>query len=264
MDMIAPLAKTGIITEVQNLWLAIPMGLLFGAALQMAGFTDGRKIGRAFYFKDTDVPTVMFTAIITGMLGLWGLSLIGYLDISKIYFIPTYLVPVMVGGFLFGIGMVVGGYCPGTALASSVTGKLDAMVFLIGFFLGSLVFGDLYEFWVEFYKSDYRGVLRMDQLFGTSVGRTILIMVLFAIVVSVGMRLVQHLVWHNVQPISSLVLRSTQYILVGLALVVSVGMAFFPNDAFLPSEAAREHYYMVPRPILELLETQTNIKAEAE
>ena len=139
MDMIAPFAKTGLITEAQNLWLAIPTGFLLGLSLQLAGFTDGRKIGRAFYFNDVDVPIVMFSAIITGMLGLWGLSLIGYLDISKVYFVPTYLYPVMLGGFLFGIGMVVGGYCPGTALASVVSGKLDALVYLLGFFIGRLL-----------------------------------------------------------------------------------------------------------------------------
>jgi uncharacterized membrane protein YedE/YeeE len=264
MDMIAPFAKTGLISEAQNLWLAIPTGFLLGAALQIAGFTDGRKIGRAFYFYDSDVPIVMFSAIVTGMLGLWGLSLIGYLDISKVYFLPTYLAPVMVGGFLFGVGMVIGGYCPGTALASIAAGKLDALMFLVGFFIGSLLFGDLYPIWETFYKSDYRGVIQLHDLFGTSLGGSILIMVLIAVGASLLLRGVQHLVWHNVPPISSPFLKSTQYTLVGLALVVAAAMAFFPNSAFIPGEADEDTYYLVPRPILDGLGNRTNIDAEAE
>ncbi|MDJ0808099.1 MAG: YeeE/YedE thiosulfate transporter family protein [Gammaproteobacteria bacterium] len=262
MDLIAPLAKTGLITQAQNLWLAIPTGFLLGVALQLAGFTDGRKIGRAFYFNDTDVPIVMFSAIITGMLGLWGLSLIGFLDISKVYFLPTYLYPVMVGGILFGIGMVIGGYCPGTALASIATGKLDALMFLVGFFIGSLLFGDLYPIWETFYKSDYRGVIRLDHWFDTTIGGAILIMVVISIGVSLLLRLGQHLVWRNLQPTSSLFFKSTQYTLVGLALLTAVVMAFFPNSAFIPSESADDSFYMVPRPIFAEPGSNKHIKAD--
>jgi hypothetical protein len=93
MDMIAPLAKTGAISPELNLWLAIPIGFVFGFALFHAGFTDGRRIAWAFYFKDVGVPVVMFSAIVTGMLGLWGLSLAGFLDISEVYLLPTFLLP---------------------------------------------------------------------------------------------------------------------------------------------------------------------------
>ncbi len=53
MDMIAPFAKTGLISDTLNLWLAIPAGFLLGLALQLAGFTDSRKIGKAFYLRIT-------------------------------------------------------------------------------------------------------------------------------------------------------------------------------------------------------------------
>ena len=112
MDLIAPFAKTGVITTAANLWLAIPIGFIFGFALFHAGFTDSRRIAWAFYFKDVGVPIVMFSAIATGMLGLWGLSLIGFLDISLVYMLPTYLLPMAVGGVLFGVGMAVGRLLP--------------------------------------------------------------------------------------------------------------------------------------------------------
>ena len=112
------------------------IGFVFGFALFHAGFTDSRRIAWAFYFKDVGVPVVMFSAIVTGMLGLWGLSLIGVVDISKIYMLPTFLLPMAVGGLIFGVGMVIGGYCPGTAAAAIATGKLDGIVFIVGFLIG--------------------------------------------------------------------------------------------------------------------------------
>ncbi|MGB5721915.1 MAG: hypothetical protein WBM34_14575, partial [Woeseiaceae bacterium] len=65
MDMIAPFAKTGVISATMNLWLAVPIGVVFGFALFHAGFTDSRRIAWAFYFKDVGVPVVMFSAIVT-------------------------------------------------------------------------------------------------------------------------------------------------------------------------------------------------------
>ena len=180
MDIVAPfpLVKTGLISETLNLWLALPIGFIFGFALFHSGFTDSRRIAWAFYFKDMGVPAVMFSAIVTGMLGLWGLGLLGILDLSKVYFLPTFLIPMAVGGLLFGMGMVIGGFCPGTAIASIATGKIDAVVFIGGFLIGSMVFGDLFPVWGDFYNSDYRGVFRLDELFGIPLGAMLFIVVL--------------------------------------------------------------------------------------
>ena len=40
-------------------------------------------------------------------------------------------------GILFGIGMALGGYCPGTAAAAVATGKIDGIFFIVGFLAGS-------------------------------------------------------------------------------------------------------------------------------
>ena len=50
--MIAPLAKTGVISPELNLWLAVPIGFVFGFALFHAGFTDGRRIARGDEFEN--------------------------------------------------------------------------------------------------------------------------------------------------------------------------------------------------------------------
>ena len=44
------------------------------------------------------------------------------------------------GGLIFGVGFVMGGWCPGTALVGLASGKGDALVFLGGAALGSLAY----------------------------------------------------------------------------------------------------------------------------
>jgi uncharacterized membrane protein YedE/YeeE len=197
MDMIGPLFNNGIISEGINLLAAVLIGILFGYSLQRSGFTDSRKIASTFYMKDVDVPVVMFTAIVTASIGLWGLSLLGLIDLGKFYFLPSYLLPMIVGGFIFGIGMAMGGFCPGTSIASMATGKIDAIVFVGGFLLGSLLFGDLYPLWSNFYNSDANGVWRLDQLLNVNLGLAVLFVVLLAVLGSIGMRTLQYKFWGN-------------------------------------------------------------------
>ncbi len=193
--MIGPLVKNSIISGGVNTVFAVLIGVLFGYALQRSGFTNSKKIAGVFYMKDVDVPIVMFTAIVTAAIGLWGLSLVGLIDLNKFYFLPSYLIPMVVGGLIFGVGMAVGGFCPGTSLASMVTGKIDAMVFVGGFLLGSLIFGDFYPLWEKFYNSNSNGTWRIDQLLNINVGFAVLLVTLLAILGSLGMRKLQYKFW---------------------------------------------------------------------
>lgn len=193
--MTGPLVNNGIISGGINSLFAVLIGILFGYALQRSGFTNSKKISAAFYMKDVDVPVVMFTAIITASIGLWGMSLLGVIDLGKMYFLPSFLLPMVVAGFIFGIGMAVGGFCPGTSLASLVTGKIDAMVFAGGFLIGSLFFGDFYSLWDEFYNSTAKGVWRIDQLFNINLGLAVLLITLLGVFGSIGMRKLQYKFW---------------------------------------------------------------------
>jgi len=258
MDLIAPFVKTGVISETVNLVLAVPIGFLFGFGLFHAGFTDSRTIAGAFYLKDATVPVVMFSAIVTGMLGLWGLSLVGFIDSAEVFFVPTYLMPAIVGGLLFGIGMVIGGYCPGTAVASLATGKLDALVYFIGFLIGSLLFGDLFPLWADFYRSDYRGVFRLDELFDISLGWAVFLVVVVAVFGSLVLRLAERLLWRErtgvatraelAEPLSR-PRRAfpVEAILAVTGLLLGLAMVFFPTSAFISDEPEAAPYYIIPK-----------------
>ena len=47
---------------------------------------------------------------------------------------------VLLGGALLGVGFGLTGYCPGTGLACTVTGRIDALITVLGMVLGALVF----------------------------------------------------------------------------------------------------------------------------
>jgi hypothetical protein len=138
--MSAPFYPQGAFSDAASLALAFVIGIGFGYFLERAGFGSARKLVAQFYLDDLAVFKVMFTAILTAMLGLWLLSGIGWLDLSLVSLVPTYWIAQVVGGLVLGVGFVVGGYCPGTSVVSAATGRLDGLVFLLGFGAGTLGF----------------------------------------------------------------------------------------------------------------------------
>ena len=75
---------------------------------------------------------VMFSALITAMLGLAYFQAAGLIGPDELYFMPTIYGAQILGGLIFGVGFVMGGWCPGTAAVGLASGKLDALIFLGG------------------------------------------------------------------------------------------------------------------------------------
>jgi len=147
---------------------AFLFGILFGLSLERSGLSDPRTLTGVFYLRDFAVPKVMFTAIVVASAGLYLLSDLGLLNLEQVYFIPTFFWPQLAGGALFGIGFVVSGYCPGTAVAGLASGRLDALVTLAGVGLGSLLFAMAYPAIEGFYLSSDRGIVTLQQLLGVN------------------------------------------------------------------------------------------------
>jgi hypothetical protein len=118
------------------------------------------------------VLKVMFTAIVTAMVGVWALSAIGWLDASKLYLTPTYLLPQAVGGLVFGVGFILGGYCPGTCVAGLATGRMAGIAAF------SETFDAVFAPWVE---ATSRGALTLPAVLGLPKGALVLVVVLAAL-----------------------------------------------------------------------------------
>jgi uncharacterized protein len=179
--MIAPFYKFGLFGEDAGLLVALFIGIGFGFFLERAGFGSARKLAAQFYFTDLRVFKVMFVAIITAMLGTFWLSWLGLLDYSQLTIPSTYLVPQIVGGLIFGIGFVMGGYCPGTCCVAAATGRLDGVVHLFGMVSGIFLFGELFSFIDGFYSFTPMGRFTLPDFLQLPFGLTVFLIVLLAL-----------------------------------------------------------------------------------
>jgi len=179
--MMAPFFKFGFFNDEVSLIIAVVIGIGFGFFLERAGFGSAKKLAAQFYFKDMAVFKVMFTAIITAMLGLFYFSWLGWIDLSQVYIGNTYLVPMMLGGFILGVGFVIGGYCPGTSAVACATGKIDGYFFAFGVMFGIFVFGEVFPWISDFFNSTPMGRITLPDLLNVSFGSVVFLVVLIAL-----------------------------------------------------------------------------------
>jgi len=116
--------------------IGLIMGLIFGYALQRTGVTKYPRGTGMLLLKDFKILKFMLTAVTFSMIGFYILGSLGVitlhpkpLDWGK-----------LVGGLIFGAGMGLLGYYPGTMIARIGEAKKDAWVGLAGMVAGVLVF----------------------------------------------------------------------------------------------------------------------------
>lgn len=178
-----PLIVNNFITQNTNLLLAFFIGIGFGWVLESSGFSSSRKLAGVFYGYDAVVLKVFFTAAITAMLGLLFFSLFGWIDLDYVYVNPTYINSAIWGGVIMGAGFIMGGFCPGTSFCAASIGKIDALVFIGGLFIGVVVFAEGYPLWEALYKKNFIGFPKISQSLGLSDG----ILALGVILAAIGM-----------------------------------------------------------------------------
>jgi hypothetical protein len=179
--MSAPFYKYGLFGDEMSLIIAFVLGIGFGFFLERAGFGSARKLAAQFYLNDMSVFKVMFTAIVTAMLGVTYLGWIGWLDLGQVYLVPTYLGPQIVGGLVLGVGFVIGGYCPGTSVASLATGRIDALMYALGIFAGTMVYAEIYPAIKGFVNSDAMGQVTLPEVLHLPWGVVVFAVVLIAV-----------------------------------------------------------------------------------
>lgn len=179
--MTAPFFKFGYFNDEVSLIVAFVIGIFFGLVLEKGGFGSARMLTAQFYFTDMRVFKVMFTAVVTAMIGLFYFSAIGFLDLSLIYYSDTFLIPQILGGLILGVGFVIGGYCPGTSAVAISTGRIDAIFYALGGMFGIFVFGEMYPYITDFFYSTAMGRINLPELFKINYGIIMLLVILMAI-----------------------------------------------------------------------------------
>jgi uncharacterized protein len=125
-----------------NLILGLLTGVLFGILLQKGRVAKFEVIVGQFLLRDWTVVKMMGTAVVVGAIGVYALVAN---DLASLHIRPAVFGGVLVGGFSFGIGMAVFGYCPGTSVAACGEGRRDAMLGVLGMFCGAILYVTFFD-----------------------------------------------------------------------------------------------------------------------
>lgn len=120
-----------------RLLLGLVTGIAFGFLLQKGRVAKHGVIVGQLVLRDFTVLKIMLTAIAVGAVGYWGLVALGATDVEVK---PAQMGGVLLGALLFGSGLAVLGYCPGTTLAAAGEGRRDAIAGVLGMVTGAFAF----------------------------------------------------------------------------------------------------------------------------
>lgn len=125
-----------------TLLLGALTGLVFGFLLQKGGVTRFNVIVGQFLLEDFTVVKVMLTAVVVGGAGIYGMLQLGMID--GLHVKAATLVGNALGGLIFGVGMAILGYCPGTGVAALGDGSRDAIAGVAGMLAGAALYAEGY------------------------------------------------------------------------------------------------------------------------
>lgn len=122
-----------------NILFGIAVGFVFGYILTRTGITKYPRVMGMLLLRDFKILKFMLTAVISSMTLFHLLGDMGLLNLSP----KTLDGGKLVGGLLFGVGMALLGYCPGTMVARIGEGKKEAWIAFFGMSLGIFVYAML-------------------------------------------------------------------------------------------------------------------------
>lgn len=175
-------------SDPKSLLLGALTGFIFGFLLQKGGVTRFQVIAGQFLMKDFTVLKVMLTAIIVGAIGIYGMRLFGWLTADDMHIKNATLLGNATGGVIFGIGMALLGYCPGTGIAAIGDGSRHAIIGVLGMIVGAGIYAEVYP-WMQskiLGIGDY-GKTTLADAAGISPWWFILALVIIAIIVFVAL-----------------------------------------------------------------------------
>jgi uncharacterized membrane protein YedE/YeeE len=136
-----------ILAGATKLWVltAIPVGFLFGFFLQKGDLCGSSAFSETIMMRDPRKMIGLWILIVVAMLGFAGLDLLGWVKLNPK---PLLYLNYIIGGVIFGVGMVLAGGCISGCLYKGAAGNLNSIVALLGVPVGVMLveFGPLNSF----------------------------------------------------------------------------------------------------------------------
>jgi len=145
-------------------FIIILLGFLFGAILQYASLNKFNVISGLALRENFAVPKAIALSIGIGVILL---SVEIALGMASYHVKPFILGGLLIGGLLFGAGMALLGYCPGTLAISFGEGSVDALFGIIGGLFGGLFYTIVLPYIKPVLGPDF-GAISLNSLLGTN------------------------------------------------------------------------------------------------
>jgi len=122
-------------------FIGLITGILFGFLLQKGEVLRFEKQVGFMLLKDMAIIKFMFTAVLIGMVGIYGCYDLGWITLSVK---ATNVVALVIGGLLFGVGWAITGLCPGTSVGALAEGRIHAFWAILGMLGGAALYAEAY------------------------------------------------------------------------------------------------------------------------
>ncbi len=118
------------------------VGLIWGVVLSKSRVCKYDVVTSLFRFRDFTVFRVGSVVLMAGMIFIYFFKDLNVIELA----IPkTVILPQLLGGLLFGAGIAIMGYCPGTATVAVGEGVLDGIPAIGGMIAGSIVYAEFFN-----------------------------------------------------------------------------------------------------------------------
>jgi uncharacterized protein len=162
--------------------LVLALGLAFGVTLQRGGFCGSALLSSAWLYKDRRGLLAAGVAIAVSMAGFAVLVALGQVVPNPS---PMRLGSALVGGLVFGVGMVLAGGCVTGTLFKAGEGSFTSMLALVGIGIGVTTtdHGALYPVkkWLVTATREYRTPTGLHDLLGQSYPATAAVVAVLAL-----------------------------------------------------------------------------------
>jgi hypothetical protein len=125
-----------------SLYAGVIIGILWGIVMSKGRVSRYDVVTNLFRLRDF---TVFRVGVVLIMSGAVLIHLFLDLGAIELHVPKTVILPQVIGGLLFGAGVAILGYCPGTAAVAIGEGSLDAIFGGLGIMAGSVAYAEFFH-----------------------------------------------------------------------------------------------------------------------
>lgn len=147
---------------------SLSLGLFSGAVMHRSDYCIAGMFRDLFLFKNTFMIRTLVLLVSAGMVLFESARQMGFLPLYPFPLLYSPTPANLLGGFLFGIGMVLAGGCVVGTLYKMGAGSLISALAFVGLIIGSALYAEIHPFWAEFIRDTtfLNGKITVSQVLG--------------------------------------------------------------------------------------------------